>query len=295
MIQLNQSNVVLDLVKHTYELNGKPLNGITHIIKDKLFPDEYKDVPESVLANAANRGHRIHTALELYDTVDIYTEECPELANYIKAREQFPWLAKHIASEYIVTDGEKYASGIDKVYEGENGGVIIADVKSTYKVPMDYVAWQLSIYAYFFGIMNPNVPVEKAYVIWLREEKHMIMEVNFVGTELVKQLLYTDEIPVIEKNKIGVDEKYLLSLKENAEKATAAYEEAKQQLMEFMIENKVTKYEGQLFTVSIRAGGERKSFDSKSFKAQNPDLYEQYVKVSASKPTIAIRMKDNNG
>lgn len=293
MIQLNQSNVVFDEVKHTYELNGKPLNGITHIIKDKLFPDEYKDVPESVLANAANRGHRIHTALELYDTVDIYTEECPELANYIKAREQFPWLANHIASEYIVTDGEKYASGIDKVYEGENGGVILADVKTTYKVPMKYVAWQLSIYAYFFSLMNPNVPVEKAYVIWLREDKHLISEVNLVDVELVKQLLYTDEIPQLPENRIGIDEEYLLGLKKRAEEATAAYEEAKQQLMEFMTENKVTKYEGQLFTVSVRAGGERKSFDSKSFKTEYPDLYEQYVKTSASKPTIAIRMKDN--
>ena len=293
MIQLNQSNVVFDEVKHTYELNGKPLKGITHIIKDKLFPDEYKDVPESVLANAANRGHRIHTALELYDTVEIYTEECQELSNYIKAREQFPWLAKHIASEYIVTDGEQYASGIDKVYEGENGGVILADVKTTYKVPMDYVAWQLSVYAYFFSLMNPNVPVEKAYVIWLRDEKHLIAEVNIVDLELVKQLLYTDEVPQLPENRIGIDEEYLLGLKKRAEEATEAYENAKQHLMEFMEENKVSKYEGSLFTISLRAGGERKPFDSKSFKTEYPDLYEQYVKTSASKPTIAIRMKDN--
>lgn len=293
MINLNQSNVVFDEVKHTYELDGKPLKGITHIIKDKLFRDEYKDVPESVLANAANRGHRIHTALELYDTVDIYTEECPELGNYIKAREQFPWLANHIESEYIVTDGEQYASGIDKVYEGENGGVILADVKTTYKVPMAYVSWQLSVYAYFFSLMNPNVPVEKAYVIWLRDEKHLITEVNIVDVELVKQLLYTDEVPHLPENGIGVDEKYLLDLKKRAEESAAAYEEAKQRLMEFMIENKVTKYEGELFTVSVRAGGERKSFDSKSFKTEYPDIYEQFVKTSASKPTIAIRMKDN--
>lgn len=293
MIQLAQSNVAFDEVKHTYELNGKPLNGITHIIKDKLFPDEYKDVPESVLANAANRGHRIHTALELFDTVDITTENCPELKNYIRAREQFPWLAKHIASEYIVTDGEQYASGIDKVYEGMDGGVIIADIKTTYKVPMSYVSWQLSVYAYFFGLMNPDIKVEKACVIWLREDKHMITDVNLVDVELVKQLLYTDEIPELQKPSVDVDEDELFMLKQRADEATAAYEEAKQLIMQRMTENKVAKFEGSLFTISMRAGGERKSFDSKAFKSKHPDIYEQFVKTSESKPTITIRMKDN--
>ena len=62
---LKYSRVDYDPVSHTYTLDGKQLSGITGVIKDKLFPDYYKDVPEDVLNKAAERGHRIHTAIEL--------------------------------------------------------------------------------------------------------------------------------------------------------------------------------------------------------------------------------------
>lgn len=38
-MKLNDSGVVFNPVGHTYTLNGKMLNGITHVIKDKLFPN----------------------------------------------------------------------------------------------------------------------------------------------------------------------------------------------------------------------------------------------------------------
>ena len=289
MIQLNQSNVVFDEVKHTYELNGKPLKGITHIIKDKLFPDEYKDVPESVLANAANRGHRIHTALELYDTVEIYTEECQELSNYIKAREKYPWLAKHIASEYIVSDEEQYASGIDKVYEGEEG-VIIADIKTTYKIPFEYARWQLSVYKYLFKKQNPGVKVEAGYIIWLREDKIRIMDADLIGAEAIEELLYGVTAPKLASCEI--DEELLMRLKEKADKANAEYDAAKAQILQRMADNKVNKIDGSLFCINLRTGLTRKSFDTKAFKADHPEDYEKYVTVQEQKPTISIRVKN---
>lgn len=289
MITLNQSPVVFDSVKHTYELNGRRLNGITHVIKDKLFPDTYKDVPEATLAKAAERGHRIHSTIELFDTVDITTKNCPELDNYIKAREKYPWLAKHISSEYIVSDEEQYASGIDKVYEGEEG-VIIADIKTTYKIPFEYARWQLSVYKYLFKKQNPGVKVEAGYIIWLREDKIRIMQVDIIGAEAIVELLYGVTAPKLASCEI--DEELLMRLKEKADKANAEYDAAKAQILQRMADNKVNKIDGSLFCINLRTGVTRMSFDTKAFKADHPEDYEKYVTMQEQKPTISIRVKN---
>lgn len=131
-IKLNDSGILFDAESHTYcTKDGEVLQGITGRLKERAFPDEYKDVPEEVLQRAATRGTRIHNILELYDEVGLITDECQELQNYMKAQTEFPFLANHLQSEYLITDGEKYASAIDKVYV-EDDGVILGDVKTTY-------------------------------------------------------------------------------------------------------------------------------------------------------------------
>lgn len=290
MIKLGNSQVVFDPVGHTYTLDGRKLQGITHVIKDRLFPDEYKNVPAAVLARAAERGHRVHTILEVYDNLGIYTHDCEELDKYIQMMGQYPWLRKHIASEYIVSDGKQYASGIDKVYESPDGGVILADIKTTYKIPIDYVTWQLSVYKYFFNIMNPDIPVKGGYVLWARGDKFFVVEVDFKSEEQVRQLLYGDTAP--ELHHCEIDEDKLLSLKKAADEAIAALEEYKQQILVRMSTNNVQKFDGSQFTISYRAATKRKSFDSKMFKKFAPAIYEQYVVESETKPTISIRWKN---
>ena len=291
MIQLNKSKVIFDPIQHTYTLDDKPLKGITGLIRSKLFPDEYKNVPEHVLAKAAERGHRIHSALELYDNTGIFTEDCKELEHYIASRDKFTWLAHHLASEYIVSDEEQFASGIDKVYESPDGGVILADIKTTYKIPIDYVTWQLSIYRFFFNILNPDIKVDKAYVIWLREDKVEIIQVELLDTDLVIQLLYSDDIPVLQPS-VSIDETELLRLKKKAEEATEAYENAKKVILERMVSNNASKFDGLFFSISCTTDGERTSFDSKAFKADHPDTYKQYTKTSKMKPYIKIFPKN---
>ncbi|WP_237584536.1 hypothetical protein, partial [Salmonella sp. gx-f5] len=79
------------------------LQGITGRLKERAFPDEYKDVTEEVLQRAATRGTRIHNILELYDEVGLITNECQELQNYMKAQTELPFLANHLQSEYLIT------------------------------------------------------------------------------------------------------------------------------------------------------------------------------------------------
>lgn len=286
-MKLNDSGVVFNPVGHTYTLNGKMLNGITHVIKDKLFPDEYKNVPEHILKRAAKRGSEIHKIIEMYDSYSIKTNGSIELEIYIDLSFRNKFLLHHIQSEYLVTDGEQYASAIDKVYEDGNGGVILADIKTTYKLNMNYVSWQLSIYKYFFKLANPDINVSGLCVIWLKGERSAIRPVHEHSEEEVKKLLYSDEFPTSSPI-VDFDEEDLIRLKKEADEAKKAYDTKKLEVQQYMVDMATKQIVGNKCKITIKEDTERISFDTKRFKDEHPDLYEQYVTKSTVKGGLLI-------
>ena len=290
MKELAESQVKFIAESHTYLLDEKLLQGVTGLIQRKCFPGEYDNVPESVLAKAAERGHRIHTAIELYDDYGTTTEDCPELEAYIveQKKDTHKWLSKPLESEYFVSDNTKYASAIDKVYHTK-GGVILADIKTTYKLNKEYVSWQLSIYRYFFNLLNPEIEVKGLYAIWLRDGKCVIEEVDEHDEQEVKDLLYTDWCPT--KN-ADFDEDELIELKRTLDEAQAAYDEAKERMLEMLKRFKAKKMKGTYVTLTLKEDCERNQFDAKAFKADNPELYEKYLKKTMSKGGILIKFNN---
>lgn len=290
MKELARSQVNFIAAQHTYMYKEKFLQGVTGLIQRKCFPGEYDNVPESVLAKAAERGHRIHTAVELYDDYGTTTEDCPELEAYMaeQAKGTYKWLQTPWVSEYIVSDHTKYASAIDKVYY-TNGGVILADIKTTYKLNKEYVSWQLSIYRYFFNLMNPDVEVKGLYAIWLRGDKCVIEEVDEHEEQEVKDLLYTDWCPT--KN-ADFDEDELIELKRTLDEAQAAYDEAKERMLEMLKRFKAKKMKGTYVTLTLKDDCERNQFDAKAFKEDNPELYNKYLKKTMSKGGLMIKFNN---
>lgn len=296
-IKLKDSGVIFDAESHTYcTKDGEVLHGITGRLKERAFPDEYKDVPEEILNRAAERGTRIHTALEMYDNVGMETAECPELQNYLKAQTEYPFLANHLQSEYLITDGKQYASAIDKVYV-DGDGVILGDVKTTYHLNEDYVSWQLSIYAYFFGLINPKVEVKKLYALWFREDNYKVVEVQRKSIEDVKKLLYTeDALPTttVDENlmpDINRAEAALIEYKEAMEFCKAQYDKLKDGILAIMTEHNIKKYDGQRISITRKPETERMSFDTKAFKNDYPQMYEQYTTKTKTSSSILIKVK----
>lgn len=290
MKELAESQVKFEPVNHIYMLNESLLQGVTGLIQRKCFPGEYDNVPDNVLAKAAERGHRVHTAIELYDDYGTTTEDCPELEAYMaeQAKGTYKWLQKPLDSEYIVSDNQKYASAIDKVY-ATKGGVILADIKTTYKLNKEYVSWQLSIYRYFFNLLNPEIEVKGLYAIWLRDGKCVIEEVDEHDEQEVKDLLYTDWCPT--KN-ADFDEDELIELKRTLDEAQAAYDEAKERMLEMLKRFKAKKMKGTYVTLTLKEDCERNQFDAKAFKADNPELYEKYLKKTMSKGGLLVKFNN---
>ena len=291
-LKLNKTNVLFDPKQHKYTYDGVELKGITKVIHDRLFPDEYKDVHEDVLNQAAERGSRIHNAIELFERCGMTTDNCPELDSYLSEREKEEqnFLLNHRESEYLVTDSTQYASAIDMVYQSPKG-FVLADIKTTYKLNVEYVSWQLSVYAYLFKLVNPTRKIAGLYAIWLRGDKSKVVQVQQHSEDEVKKLLYTNEPMTATEVPTDFNESHLLELKQKAEQAAKASAEAKAKVLSMMQTNNMQKIDGTYLTITRKADTERQTFDSKRFKTEHEDMYNEYVKTSITKGGLLIKEK----
>lgn len=196
-MRLNRSGVIYNQEAHTYHLNGVQLNGVTGVLSRHLFANKYDNIPECVLKKAAERGHFIHENCELVDRLGV-TPDLEEARNYIRIKEENNFTS--VACEYIVTDGQHYASPIDVVFLESETVASLADIKTTSKFDSEYVSWQLSIYAYLFELQNPHLKAGRLYGIWLRGSKHELIEVERKPGGVIIELLRCDTCGEVFKN-----------------------------------------------------------------------------------------------
>ena len=290
-LELNDSGVVFIENPRGYWIGETHLEGLTGMIGRQLFPDKYKAVPEKVLAKAAERGHRIHEEIQVYDMFgEISSDEVKWYADMKKA-EQFDVLD----SEYLVTDGTHFASAIDKVIV-KDGKVCLADVKTTYELDKEYISWQLSIYKYLFELLNPDIEVDKLYAIWVRNGASL-HEVNEIpqkdviellncgrqGTQYIKKEIDASKAISVAKQMSEV----LVEIAELEAKRDAF----KVQLEELFGQYGVDKLDNEYFTISRVDGYTKESFDGKKFKEEHPELHKEYVKQTEVKSSIRIKIK----
>jgi len=166
-ITLNPSGVRFNEREHTYHYEDLVLQGITGVLSRQLFPDKYINIPPDVLQRAADYGTSVHSTIELCDTLGDFNNTD---ANYQAYRAMLKTRGMTtLRNEYIVTDYEHYASGIDLVIQNADGTLCIADIKTTSRLDKDYVSWQLSIYRYLFEIVNPHLKgfITRLACVWL--------------------------------------------------------------------------------------------------------------------------------
>jgi regulator of replication initiation timing len=68
------------------------------------------------------------------------------------------------------------------------------------------------------------------------------------------------------------------------------YDDFKSNLLNAMEQNGIVKFEADNLKISYIGETERETFDSKQFKEDMPDLYDEYVKFSKVKPSVRIKV-----
>ena len=299
-MKLVKSKVRFDEEHHRYFLGEKELSGITGTLIKKAFPDTYKGIPDAILAKAAERGSVVHQNLELFDTicnsdVNIMPSVLPEVKDYNEMLISYG--LHHVDSEYLVTDNENFASAIDKVLADDEGNIYLADIKTTATLHYDNVSLQLSIYAKWFEEQNPDLKVKEIVCMWFKNGQSKFQPLPRVSDEQIDELInaylandtdYQYKVEVPEQFSALEQEYRLITARIDAMKIVQ--DGLKEKIMKMMEDNKQKSIKTNIGSYSYVEATTKKVFDTKLFKDTEPEHYEYYLKETATKPSLRIKL-----
>lgn len=302
--QLKQSPVVFKSDTHQYFLGDKELKGITQTLISRAFPDTYKKPDfytdeqwQEILSNAAAKGSVVHETIELYDELGV-SSDLPELQSYMRIMAENGFSV--LTTEYVVSDEINYATAIDKVVMDSFGNIYLIDFKRTFDLHIDNVTLQQSLCKRWFEKLNPDLKVSGIYVMWLRDDKSKFIRLTPWADEPLDELIEADlndksfdiqktfgELPA----RVYEVQEYLSQLDAEVKEKTEKLKQIKDGLCNMMLDRGIKKFSTDILQMTTVVPKPKKSFDSKTFAAEHPDLYEKYLKESEASPSIRITYK----
>lgn len=299
-ITLNVPRVTFIEESHQYFIGKKELKGVTGTLIKKAFPDTYKNIPESVLKKAAERGGLIHNTFETFCSIfDADIKQYPNPTEELQAFHSMlvAYDLHYVASEYLVTDGENFASAIDGVFADEEGNIYLVDYKTTATLHYDNVSLQLSIYAKWFEEQNPDLKVKEIVCMWFKNGQSKFQPLPRVADYQIDDLInayladdtdYQYKVEVPEQFSALEQEYRLITARMDALKIKQ--DDLKEQMMKMMEANKQKSIKTNIGSYSYVESTTKRTLDTKLFKEKYPNAYERLTKVSISKPSLRIKL-----
>lgn len=299
-ISLNVPKVTFIEETHQYFIGKKELKGVTGTLIKKAFPDTYKNIPESVLKKAAERGGLVHNTFETFCSIfDADIKKYPNPTEELQAFHSMlvAYDLHYVASEYLVTDGENFASAIDGVFSDNEGNIYLVDYKTTATLHYDNVSLQLSIYAKWFEEQNPDLKVKEIVCMWFKNGQSKFQPLPRVADYQIDDLInayladdtdYQYKVEVPEQFSALEQEYRLITARMDALKIKQ--DDVKEQIMKMMEANKQKSIKTNIGSYSYVESTTKRTLDTKLFKEKYPNAYERLTKVSISKPSIRIKL-----
>jgi hypothetical protein len=304
MTQLIQSPVVFNEAEHTYTINGRQLSGITSRLAQSIFfKDKYKGIPKSILNAKASYGSFIHDLFDKYNKGEEVMQSA-EVISYIHFLHENK--ITPLESEYLISDNKHYATMIDLVDDEAN----LYDHKTTAKLDIEYLSWQLSINKYLMQ-KQTGIIANKLFVNHIVDKKCKLIEIPEKTFEDVYDMLYTDkymykeeqtEMPIATDYPIlaSTEVSKLSEIENNIFNMEIALEQAKKQKEEFIEMAKanmdkygIEKWETDSFTITRTKDYTKETVDGKALKEKYPEIAKEFSKTSKVKGSIKIKLKSN--
>lgn len=83
----------------------------------------------------------------------------------------------------------------------------------------------------------------------------------------------------------------IISLEKQAKEIKKQQDSMKAEILDAMQKYGVVKLDNEFLKIALVPEHDAEKFDSKTFKDENPDVYDMYVKISKVKPSIRITVK----
>ena len=291
--------------KHEYTLDGKKLISVTQLMQKHGLAPSYAGVATEVLNAKAERGSLIHKEIEDFiKNKEIgFTEEMMEFKNYAEGRK-----LKQLTSEQKVHN-DIVAGTIDLIFR-DGRTPIIADIKTTYKLHLEAVSWQLSIYLWLYLDYDNRYATDdwdgfKAQAFHFNKDG----ELNVVDIPLKpyweigklmecerKGEIYKYEVDQIDFNdnqitEIAELEELIKMLDGQVKAAKQKQDELKGALLQEMESRGLKSFEKGNLKITYVAPSTRATLDSKAIKEHYPAIYEANLKTTEIKASLKITLK----
>lgn len=287
-------NVFFDDITHSYiNKDNIFLTGVTGLMRKHGLAADYSNVDEGVLSRKAEYGSMVHKSIERYIKGES-VESTPELEAYISMG------IRALASEYLISDNETVASSIDIVTKELD----LIDVKTTYKLHLNALQWQLSIYAYLFEMQNIKLKVRNLYALHIKNGKAELVKIDRLPDSDIAELIrcekegriYSAPLPTVSTQDERLQrlydiEMFISEIEAKAKKAKAEREEMMSALYAQMEAENLKKIETDRMTITRILPSVRVSVDSGLLQSDYPDVYNAVKKESATKGSIRIKIK----
>lgn len=186
--EINGNTIEFIEEDHTYIVNGLITKSVTQLLQEK-FPKKYEGVPRQTLNNAAEKGTMIHKAIENYITKceKPHIEELYDFI-YLKDLYNFEVLESEKMIVYILEGIPLYVGRLDLILQ-EDGKTVLADIKTTSTLDLEYLSYQLSLYATAYEQCYGK-KIDGLRAIHLKNGKRKYREIKRLDTlELIKEVL----------------------------------------------------------------------------------------------------------
>lgn len=103
-----------------------------------------------------------------------------------------------------------------------------------------------------------------------------------------------NELIRVEKGEIVVEQSVIdayRQVKEQIAANEAMKKEIEAKILEAMETAKITKCDNGAVSIAYVPAGDRETFDSKGFRADYPDLYDGYVKMTRTKASVRVTIR----
>jgi hypothetical protein len=262
---------------HKYVIDGNELKSVTEIATEILNLNF-----DHVKHGAAERGTDIHSELaryfdpaEKFGATDFTIPDAAELALLLKAEPD-------MRTEMIVWNTDLgYAGTIDLIREHDTVVTDIIDWK-TGKVNKKYCTIQLSLYKLALESMGYDCSNVRLRVI------------SPTGITPIEAKTW-DEVQAMRKGEFESDDEQFARAEARLaelEPYVAEYNELKEKLKDYFVptfeKTGTNRYSGALYSISYVEASTRTGLDSTRLRAELPEVYEKYLKVTKVSPTIKI-------
>lgn len=85
----------------------------------------------------------------------------------------------------------------------------------------------------------------------------------------------------------------LIDLERRIKELKKIQEETRERLLEEMELKGIKKVDTPMLSITYKASYDKESFETKRFREEHPDLYDEYIKISSVKPSVQIEVKEN--